>query len=388
MSRRTVSDKIKLLGKSAQYDICCSQQCLSGRRGLAGRVRSDIGRWIYPAVMPDGERILLFKVLMSNECVNNCHYCVNRCGNSFRRTAFSPEELTRIFVELNRRGWAKGLFLSSAVSHGADRTMDRMLTAVEMLRHKHRFDGFVHLKVLPGASHDRVQRAAELADRISINLEAPNARCMRVICPDKDFNDDIAERIRWISRLVVRRDTRCKGHTTQFVVGAAGETDGEVLRTTHALYERLRLTRAYFSAFRPVGDAALSFAPPTPLIREHRLYQADFLLRRYRFDIDDIPLEENGNLSLETDPKKVWAERHPEVFPVEVNEAGRDVLLRVPGIGPRSVRKIIKMRRTEKFHSLEELRATGAVVKWAAPYITVDGKLGRRAERLKQLSLW
>jgi len=388
MGSKTILDKINLLGQSARYDLCCTQHCLAGGSNLARRVRSDIGRWIYPATMPNGETVLLFKVLMSNECVNDCIYCVNRCSNSFRRTGFTPEELTRVFLELNRRGWAKGLFLSSAVADGPDRTMDRMLAAAEILRCRHRFDGFIHLKVLPGASRDRVQRAAELADRISINLEAPNAIRMGAICPDKDFDGDIARRIKWISDLVRRRDTRCKGHTTQFVVGAAGETDAEILRTTNALYDRLRLTRAYFSAFQPVGDRRGLDLPPTPLIREHRLYQADFLLRRYGFKLDDIPLEHDGNLVLETDPKKLWAEMHPEMFPVEINRAPRAALLRVPGIGPKSARRIIKMRRTQKFRSLEELKATGAVVRWAAPYVTVNGKLGRRGPRLKQLSLW
>lgn len=385
MNRR---DKIQVLGESAQYDLCCSNQCLGKGAKGAHRVRGDFGRWIYPAATPNGETILLLKVLMSNECRNDCHYCVNRRSHSFRRESFRPEELADLFVELNRRDIAKGLFLSSAVACDADATMDRMLAAAEILRLKNRFKGFIHLKVLPGAKYDRVERAAELADRISINLEAPNAKRLQTIGPDKDFDEDLALRMKWIGELVARKDTRARGHTTQFVVGAAGESDAEILTTTDALYHRVDLSRAYFSAFQPVGGSPLCDRPATPLLREHRLYQCDFLFRRYGFQFSEITFDEDGNLPLGADPKMVWAQGHPEAYPVEVNAAARSQLLRVPGIGPRSARIILRLRKHQKFRSLAELQAAGVVGRRAAPYLTIDGRpAGRRSEH-RQLLLW
>ncbi|NOZ23911.1 MAG: putative DNA modification/repair radical SAM protein [Planctomycetes bacterium] len=381
-------DKIQVLGQSAQYDLCCSNQCLGRQATGAHRVRGEVGRWIYPAAMPDGETILLLKVLMSNECRNNCHYCVNRCSNAFRRESFAPDELADLFLELNRRDLARGLFLSSAVVRDANTTMDRMLAAVEALRLRQGFRGFIHLKVLPGASYDRVERAAELADRISINLEAPNAERLSAISPDKDFDSDLAERIQWIGRLVARKDTKAKGHTTQFVVGAAGETDLEILRTTDALYKRVNLSRAYFSAFQPIAGSPLADQTPTPLMREHRLYQCDFLFRRYGFRLEEIAFDDCGRLPLGADPKWIWAERHPEYFPIEINTADRTRLLRVPGIGPRSARRIVKMRREIRFGSLTDLKAMGVVVRRAAPYLTINGKRAGSSMGDRQLHLW
>jgi len=338
--------------------------------------------------MPNGETILLLKVLMSNECRNDCYYCVNRCSHSFPRESFRPEELAALFLELDRRGLARGLFLSSAVVRDADGTMDRMLATAELLRLRHRFNGFIHLKVLPGASYDRVARAAELADRISINLEAPNAERLQAIGPDKDFDEDLARRIGWIGKLVARKDTKARGHTTQFVVGAAGESDAEILKTTDALYKRVGLSRAYFSAFQPLAGSPLADRPAPPLLREHRLYQCDFLFRRYGFKLTEIPLADDGNLSLHADPKLLWAQQHPDRFPVEVNTAGRTTLLRVPGIGPRSARRILRMRRTERFRRLDALRGAGVVTRRAAPYIILDGKRPARSSEDRQLRLW
>ncbi|MEW6355000.1 MAG: putative DNA modification/repair radical SAM protein [Planctomycetota bacterium] len=381
-------DKIQVLGQSAQYDLCCSNQCLGRDAPGAHRVRGELGQWIYPAAMPDGETILLLKVLMSNECSNNCHYCVNRCSNAFRRESFQPEELAGLFMDLNRRDLARGLFLSSAIVRDANTTMDRMLAAAEIIRRRHAFRGFIHLKVLPGASYDRVERAAELADRISINLEAPNAKRLAAISPDKDFNRDLAERLKWISRLVARKDTKAKGHTTQFVVGAAGESDAEILKTTDALYKRTNLSRAYFSAFQPVAGSPLAGHAPTPLMREHRLYQCDFLFRRYGFKMDEIPLDETGCLPLGADPKWLWACRHPECFPVEVNTADRGRLLRVPGIGPLSARRILEARKEGRFRSLADLRAVGVVASRAAAYLTINGKRAGSPAASPQLRLW
>ncbi|MBM4049955.1 MAG: putative DNA modification/repair radical SAM protein [Planctomycetes bacterium] len=380
-------DKIETLGESAQFDLCCSNQCVGGVKG-SGRARGPVGRWIYPAAMPNGETIRLLKVLMSNDCCNNCGYCATRRTSGHERSAFSPDELSRLFVELNRRGLAQGLFLSSAVHGSPDATMDRMLATAERLRQAHKFGGFIHLKVLPGASYDRIERAAELAERISINLEAPNAARLSRISPDKDFTTGILKRMEWISRLAGRSGVRCKGHTTQFVVGAADESDREILQTTDKLYKALRLSRAYFSAFQPVPGSELEGQPAAPLIREHRLYQTDFLFRRYGFNLGELAFDEQGNLPLDADPKRVWAARHPEAFPVEVNTATRQQLLRVPGIGPLSATRIIQARMKTKFHSLDDLKALGVVASWAGGYVTVAGRWMPPPARPTQLALW
>ena len=368
--------KVQVLGQAAQYDICaaCGTE--------AGRIRDDIGRWIYPAAMPDGRRVMLLKILMSNACENNCLYCANRRGRDFRRISFQPEELARLFDELHRHGLVQGLFLSSAICGGATRMMERMLAAAELLRFKYEFRGYIHLKILPGADLACVERAAELANRLSVNLEAPSQERLAHIANDKDF-DDLLAPMGLVKAITDRGRLVRAGQTTQFVVGAADETDREVMHTTHRLYRELGLARAYFSAFQPVVDTPLEDRPPTPLIREHRLYQADFLLRRYGFEFDDLVFDEDGNLPRSSDPKMIWALTHPELFPVEVNLASREELLRVPGIGPRSVARILKLRRQGRVRSLQGLSEIGAVAKRAAPFILLDGR-----QPPIQLGLW
>ena len=376
-------DKAKILGESAQYDICSSPLC-AGDKAQGSRLRGPLGRWIYPAAVPDGRVVSLFKVLMTNACENDCQYCANTCGRSFRRHRFTPEELADVFAELNRRRIAEGLFLSSAIPGGGASAMDETIKAVEILRRKHRFPGYVHLKILPGARFDQVERAIELADRVSINLEAPNAERLKKISSGKAF-DELVMRMKWVGQVLDRgENTLSAGHTTQFVVGASEESDREILDTTAKLYDRLGMRRAYFSAFQPVEGTELEDQPPTPFVREHRLYQADWLLRRYGFVFEDLVFGEEGNLALDRDPKEMWALRHPEHFPVEVNTAPYNDLMRVPGIGTRSARRIMRERVKGRFHTVEALRGTGAVLKRAAPYILIDG----RTAGSRQLSLW
>jgi predicted DNA-binding helix-hairpin-helix protein len=257
--------------------------------------------------------------------------------------------------------------------------MDRMLTAVETLRLRHRFGGYVHLKILPGASFDRVERAVELADRVSVNLEAPGPDRLRAIAGDKDYEGDLLTRMRWARDLMTLREgAACRGQTTQFVVGAAGESDREIVTTTARMYRELRLERAYFSAFQPLTETPLEGTPPAPLMREHRLYQTDFLLRRYRWTLDDIIFGPDGDLSLAHDPKLTWAAAHPERFPIEINRARYHELLRVPGIGPKSAQRIVAARRQGRFNSLADLRPMGAVTKRAAPFVLLNGRLAER----------
>jgi len=380
-------DKLQQLGEAAQWDICATDGCF-GRRGQ-GRRRAPSGlpKWIYPAVRPDGQHVLLMKVLMSAACQNSCAYCANRCGRNEEKAGFAPAELAGVFLDFHRRNLARGLFLSSAVPDSPDQTMDRMLTAVEILRLRHRFTGYVHLKILPGASYDRVQRAVELADRVSINLEAPGPGRLHQLAPEKDFQEDLLTRMAWVKKLTSQPGLACRGQTTQFVVGASGETDAEILTRGAQLYQEMDLERCYYSAFSPVAGTPLAEAPPTPLIREHRLYQADFLLRRYGWQVEEMVLDHTGNLPLDMDPKLAWARAHPEYFPVEVNQAGLSELLRIPGVGPRSARRILARRGKLPLKSLDDLREVGAVATRGAGYVLLAGRRAQEARGQLPLDL-
>lgn len=375
-------DKVKILGESAQYDICAA--CGSS----ASRIRSPLGRWIYPSSVPDGRTVLLFKVLMTNSCKNDCFYCLNRQGGNFLPVSFKPDELADLFMSLYRGRQASGLFLSSAVSGSTARTMENMIKTVEILRDRYQFPGYIHLKILPGAGLDYVERAVELASRVSLNLEAPGKDYLNKIAPGKDFEKDILLRMKWVKSLVSLQPTKLKaGQTTQFVVGAADESDRQILQTTDFLYREIDLTRAYFSAFQPIQGTPLEDHPATPLMREHRLYQADFLFRRYDFKLEELIFDVNGNLPLNVDPKMAWALSHQERFPIEINKAEKEELLRVPGIGPKSAERIVKARLIGRINSLEELKKFGTVVKWAAPFILINGRSQTKVSQLKRPSL-
>lgn len=409
MDRR---EKMKLLGRAAQYDICgcaclapsgpplvaerrpfvpqgdedsLTGEALTRRRGgaRASRVRDDIGRWLYPAVLPDGKRSTLLKVLLSNRCENDCAYCVNRRSHDTSRGGFHPEELAALFDELVRRGMVQGLFLSSAVCRSTAYSMDRMIATVELVRFKYQYRGYVHLKLLPGCEEAAVERAVQIADRVSVNLEAPNAERLQLLSGDKAFDRDLLLPMKWAARFREAGLGAKAGLTTQFVVGPAGESDHEILGTVERLYRDFGLTRAYFSAFQPIPRTPLENLPPTPPLREHRLYQSDYLLRRYGFTFQDLIFDNNDNLHTDADPKMAWARAHPEYFPVELNRASREQLLRVPGIGPRSATRILRTRSQGRVCLIEELRAIGAVAARAAPFILLDGHRPRR-----QLSLF
>ncbi len=369
--------KASLLGRAAQYDICAA--CGSS----AGRVRDDIGRWIYPAALPDGRRVNLLKVLLTNACERDCAYCANRASRDGRRVTFTPDELAATFDTLLQRGKATGLFLSSAICGSPGQAMERMIAAVEIVRRRYQFRGYVHLKILPASERAAVERATQLAQRVSVNLEAPNPQRLARLSSSKQFEQDLLQRMRWAREFMLAKGTASAGQTTQFVVGAAGESDREILLTVGRLYAELHLARIYFSAFQPVPGTPLESQPPTPPTREHRLYQCDFLLRQYGFGQEELICDATGNLPLGTDPKLLWAQGHPEWFPVEINRADREALLRVPGIGPRSAARILRQRRERAVSDLEGLRELGVNVQRAAPFVLLRG---RRPPL--QLSLW
>ncbi len=331
------------------------------------------------AVMPNGRTIKLLKTLLTSVCERNCYYCPFRAGRDFRRATFRPDEFAQTFMLLHKKDIAEGLFLSSGVINGGIQTEDKLIATAEVLRYKLGFRGYLHLKIMPGAERAQVERAMQLADRVSINLEAPNTARLQKLAPLKQFTDELLEPLRWIED-IRRTQPRYKGwngrwpsSVTQFVVGAVGDSDLELMHTTEYLYRRLRLTRTYFSAFNPISNTPLEDLPPTPLLRQNRLYQASFLLRDYGFGLEDLPFDSAQNLPLGTDPKLAWAQTNL-TEPIEINRADRRDLLRVPGIGPRIADAIIKARREGKLRAFDSLIKLGPSVRRSAPFILLDGK--------------
>ncbi len=377
-----LTDKLIKLSTGARFDLCatCGEATQVDARDLLATSITRIFR-------PDGGFFSVFKVLMSDACHYDCLYCASRAERSFRRHRFTPDELAAAFLALRDQDLVSGLFLSSAVHGTPADSMANMLTAVEILREKHRFGGYVHLKILPGAPYDCVQRAVELADRVSVNVEAPTQGALDRLATRKRLSEDIIQRMHWIRQAAegAGPDTLKAGQTTQFVVGPAGESDREILNSVAGLRRSVGLRRAYFSAFTPVSDTPLAGEPATPPLRQHRLYQAEWLLRQYRFELSDISFDEEGKLPLDTDPKAAFALRNLHLFPLEVNRATRAELLRVPGIGPRSAARVLAARRREKITSLAHLRALGMVVRRAAPFLLCDGRrLGQFSDLLRQ----
>jgi predicted DNA-binding helix-hairpin-helix protein len=333
--------------------------------------------------MPGGKRIALLKTMLTSACERNCAYCAFRQGRDFRRATFSPDELAQLFVQLLGKGIAEGIFLSSGIAGGGPRVQDRLIATAEILRRRHAFRGYIHLKIMPGAERDQVQAAMGLANRVSVNLEAPNSLRLATLAPRKRFSEELMQRLRWVEEIRRSVPDRWPSSSTQFVVGAVDETDVELLSTTEYLHRELGLARAYYSSFAPVPDTPLESQPPSPPLREHRLYQSSFLLRDYAFTVEELPFDQAGNLPLASDPKLAWARRHLSHAPVELNTADRRTLLRVPGIGPRLADKLLRERRRGTLHHTSDLRKLGIAAKRAAPYILLDGHRPSR-----QLSFW
>jgi len=373
ISKPDTGRKLEILSDDAKYDLACA--CGTSRD--EGRRRGGDGRWIYPVTLPNGGRSVLFKTLISNVCTNDCRYCPLREQQDIRRCSLSPEETVRVFLDYFNRKKVFGLFLSSGVIGSPDATMDRLNTTARLLRQRHRFKGYIHLKIIPGAGEAAIEEAVSLASAVSLNIETPGEENLARLSSRKNYLRDIIEPIKRISQLTARgaRFEKVK-QTTQFVVGPAGESDAEIVRYMWGLYDRLRMHRIYFSAYqRGLGDASLgaeqggSDGLDDVLTREHRLYQVDFLMRKYGFKDVDIPLDERGNLSLQTDPKEAWAEHHPEFYPVDVNRASRLDLLRVPGLGPVTVSRILRLRPIQRLRHLEEIGSVGARLTKARQYL-------------------
>ncbi|MBI2832162.1 MAG: helix-hairpin-helix domain-containing protein [Chloroflexi bacterium] len=378
-----VEDKLHILTAAARYDVC-------GYNGTS-RTNDSPLRFLHRVAVPGKGTVCLFKVLMTNVCTNDCAYCVNQVGRDVRRSTFRPEELARLFMQTHDKRLAQGLFLSSAIGGGnPSRMMESMIDTVAILRQRYEFKGYVHLKILPGASLDCVEEACKLADRVSVNMEAPTAKHLAKLSLKKHLHQDIVERMRWVKKLRDADESLApSGQTTQFVVGAASETDRELLNTVTALYREVELRRAYFSPFVPVMNSRSEGLHAAPPIRGHRLYQADWLLRVYGFPLQEVELalNEKGNLPLTKDPKMLIARSQPWLFPVAINKASYDELLRVPGIGPISANRIVEARKDHSIDSLEQLKKMRVVTKRAASFIWLPGMpvLGKQASFMPQL---
>ncbi len=359
-------DRLKLL--SSQMDLEPGED--TGCPKLAEGPSKDLR--LSNAVLPGGKRIVLLKTLLTSACERNCFYCPFRAGRDFHRETFKADELAQAFMRLHHAGVAQGIFISSGIVVKGVRTQDRLIDTAEILRYKLEYRGYLHLKIMPGSERDQVERSMQLADRVSINLEAPNQERLDRLAPRKQFSDELIQPLRWIDE--IRRSMpanqgwngRWPSSVTQFVVGGAGESDLELLSTTEHLYRQLHLRRTYFMAFHPVQDTPLENHPAESPIREQRLYQASFLLRDYGFDMEDLPLH--------TDPKTAWAQRFLAEQPLEINRASRQELLRIPGIGPKSALAILESRREGRVRSLGALGKMGLDTTRIAPFVLIDGR--------------
>jgi predicted DNA-binding helix-hairpin-helix protein len=332
------------------------------------------------AVLPNGKRISLLKSQLSTVCERNCYYCPFRSGRDFQRATFKPEEFARVFMSLYHARIAEGIFLSSGIVNNGTFTQDKLIDTADILRKKLNFRGYIHLKIMPGAEFAQVERAMQLADRVSINLEAPTTERLEKLAPRKQFVEELLQPLKWINQ-IRRTQPAQKGwnehwpsSVTQFVVSAVGETDLELLTTTEYLYKQLLLKRTYYSSFNPIADTPLENVPAGSPIRERRLYEASFLLRDYGFGLEELPFNKEGDLPLDVDPKFAWAQLNLLGHPIEINRVDKHELLHVPGIGPKSAKAILAARTKNKLLHPEELHSFGVNLKRAAPFILINGK--------------
>jgi len=374
--------KLGMLSSSMNYetaeDIGCPKMRIS---------RTD-DIYITNAVLPNGKRIPLLKTLLTSVCERNCNYCPFRAGRDFRRASINPDEMAKIFFSLYQSGIVEGLFLSSGLVSGGEHIQDKLIDTVEILRLKYQFNGYIHLKIMPGAQYEQVFRSLQIADRISVNLEAPNKARLKQLAPLKKFDEELVKTLKWIEN--IRRnqapnntlDGKWPSTTTQFVVGPAEESDLELLSTTEHLFKKFRMRRVYYRAFNPAPDTPFENRPATLPIREHRLYQASYLLRDYHFNLEEFVFMESGNLSLDIDPKTAWAQKYLLNNPIEINQASPLELLRIPGFGPKAVKKILTSRKRGKLTDASELYRIGIQPERAIPFMLMNGK-----KPIQQLSL-
>lgn len=371
------ANRLEILTESAKYDVSCSSSG-SARKNRAGGLGNGSVGGICHSFTPDGRCISLLKILMSNECQYDCEYCPNRKSADVRRARITPDEICELTVNFYKRNYIEGLFLSSAVFDTPNRTMELLTETVTRLRKVYNFNGYIHLKGIPHADGALIMKAAKLVDRMSYNIELPSEKSLKLLAPQKTKSSlilpmkSLKDAIDYEKLNKMRRRVLPAGQTTQMIIGASPESDGQILKLTEALYRNMNLRRVYYSSYIPVVQSSKLPTVGAGLLREHRLYQADWLIRFYGFNVDEI-CAENENLSSEYDPKCAWALRNMQLFPVEINSAPLEMLLRVPGIGAKSAYKIVEAR---KFSALdyENLAKMRIVLKRAKHFITCKGK--------------
>ncbi len=395
--------KLSILADAAKYDASCASSGSKGRRAGPRGIGSTEGMGICHSYTPDGRCVSLLKLLLTNYCIYDCGYCINRRSSGVRRARFTPEEVVGLTLEFYRRNYIEGLFLSSGIIRGPDYTMEQLVAVARQLRRDHGFGGYIHLKTIPNASPDLIREAGRYADRLSINLELPRQSDLDALAPDKEL-------VQITRAMGVIRDGIAEageprapafspaGQATQMIVGATDASDAAILEASASLYARERLRRVYFSAFSPIPDADPGLPPMAPpLLREHRLYQADWLVRFYGFGVRELTTPEAPNLSLELDPKLEWALRNRARFPVDINRADRTELLRIPGIGIRNVGRIVAMRRWRRLR-VDDLARLRVTLGRALPFVVLADHspgtlpdredLPRRVARRDQLDLF
>lgn len=380
-----IMDKLQILSDSAKYDAACTSSGVDRKGRNDGGIGNSAACGICHTFASDGRCISLLKVLMTNCCIYNCKYCVNRTDNDVPRARFTPRELADLTINFYRRNYIEGLFLSSAVIKNPDYTCEQMIECLAILRNEYKFNGYIHAKTIPGADSELISRLGMYADRMSVNIEMPSQQSLEKLAPDKSRSSillpmgQITTKIKENSTEIVKykhaRKFAPAGQSTQMIIGATPDTDYQIIRLSEALYNKYSLKRVFFSAYVPVGDTRVlpDENTPPPLLREHRLYQADWLLRFYGYKASELLDEKHQSFDPLLDPKCNWAVNHPEVFPVEINKAPYEMLLRVPGIGVKSANKICAARKTAKL-DFDDLKKLGVVLKRAQYFILCCGR--------------
>ena len=378
-----LSEKLRILSGAAKYDVSCSSSG-SNRGGKKGSLGSASSSGICHSFTPDGRCISLLKILLTNCCIYDCSYCINRRSNDVERATFTADEVVNLTMNFYRRNYIDGLFLSSAIIKNANFTMEILTEVVEKLRNEHNFGGYIHLKAIPGADEELINKAGRLVDRMSVNLELPSDKSLKLLAPEKNKEEIFKPMKNIKNQIIINKDERRKyknssifvpgGQSTQLIVGATKETDLNILTLSENLYNKFALKRVYYSAYVPVNSGKnLPDIKNPPTLREHRLYQGDWLLRVYGFKASELLSKEKPNLDINFDPKTNWALNNIHLFPVEINKAPYEMLIRVPGIGIRGARKIISARRINSLTFID-LKKLGIVIKRAQYFITCGGK--------------
>jgi putative DNA modification/repair radical SAM protein len=377
-----IFDKLKTLAEAAKYDVSCASSGTSRKNTQKG-IGSAAGWGICHSFTEDGRCVSLLKTMLTNHCMYDCAYCANRKSNDVPRTTFAVSELVELTIEFYRRNYIEGLFLSSGIVRNADYTMERMVRVAKDLRTIHRYNGYIHLKSIPGASRELITEAGLYADRLSCNIEIPSEQSLKIVAPDKDYQS-VFRPMHYIQQGFLQSKEEKKkyryapkfapaGQSTQMVIGATPDDDNQILYLANAMYQRPAMKRVYYSGYIHINqyDTRLPALTAPPMVRENRLYQADWLMRFYHFKVDEIVNEKQPNLDLDIDPKLAWALRNPQVFPINVNTADYEMILRVPGIGTKSAQLIITSRKYGRLTS-DNLKKMGVVMKRAKYFITCN----------------